>query len=405
VTLSKTYIILLLTATTIGGAALAWRQYGELVELRAAAMNRGDRADLQKRIWDLEKANRDLQDQLAAHQGTGGLDELLAVAPEAERTTPSRERGGRSDRSGDSRGRGSSGMQQAVAMRELMSKPEVQAMVGLQLKSAIESRYAPLFKNLNLPVEQIDRLKTLLAERVTTMHDVAAAAREQGVSPRENPEAYRKLFTDAQNQIDASIKSVVGDQGFAQLANYEQTMPQRNVVNELQQRLSYTATPLTPAQAEQMVQILAANTPQRQSGSSPGPTKGGPSQPGTPPASGRGPHIAFSSRGSDIGGMVPGVFGGGPGPGGMFGAIDGGNRGTAPVTPAAVSQAQTVLAPTQIAALQQIQQQQQTQQQLRQLVSETLTANQPASGGTTGKASGGTSSPGGSTSTKRRGGG
>jgi hypothetical protein len=400
---SKTYIILLLAVTTIGGAAFAWRQYGELVELRASAMNRDERADLQKRIWDLEKANRELQAQLDAQQG-GEIDDLLAVTTDGERPTSSRDRGGRSERGGDSRGRGSSGIQQAVAMRELMSKPEVQAMVSLQLKSAIETRYAPLFKNLNLPTEQIERLKILLAERVTTMQDVAAAAREQGISPRENPEAYRKLFADAQNQINAGIKSAIGEQGFAQLTNYEQTLPQRNLVNELQQRLSYTSTPLTAAQAEQMVQILAANTPQREPATTPGSPRSGPPQPGTPATSSRGgppPSFGFAGRGGDIGGMISGALGGGPGLG-----FDGGSRGTVPVTPAAVSQAQTVLAPPQVAALQQIQQQQQTQQQLRQLVSETLKVNQPTSSAEApGKSSGGASTSPAGVPTRRRGGG
>lgn len=61
--------------------------------------------------------------------------------------------------------------------------------------------------------------------------------------------------------------------------------------------------------------------------------------------------------------------------------LDGG-RGTtsAPVTPAAVAQSQTVLAPPQVQALQQIQQQQQSQQQLRQMVIDTLGANPPARG-------------------------
>jgi hypothetical protein len=269
-----------------------------------------------------------------------------------------------------------------------MNKPEVQAMVNLQLKAAIESRYAPLFKNLNLPGEQIERLKTLLAERTTTVQDVMAAAREQGINPRENPDAFKKIMADAQDQINNSIKSVIGDQGFAQLTNYEQTLPQRNLVNELAQRLSYTSTPLTPAQAEQMVQILAANPAPRPASTSG--RSGSPS--GPPPSFGRGgpPSPGFSSRGSDIGGMIAGVLGGGPG--GMGGPDAG--RGSVPVTSAAVVQSQTVLAPPQVAALQQIQQQQQTQQHLRQLVGETLNANQPARGGPPpGTSSGGTATP------------
>jgi hypothetical protein len=63
---------------------------------------------------------------------------------------------------------------------------------------------------------------------------------------------------------------------------------------------------------------------------------------------------------------------------GGLGLPSGGNdapvRGAAAslITPAALSQAQGVLAPPQAAALQQIQQQQQSQQDLRQLINETL---------------------------------
>jgi hypothetical protein len=274
-------------------------------------------------------------------------------------------------------------MQQANAIRELMNKPEVQAMLSLQQKAGIEQRYAALFKNLNLPPDQIEKLKTLLAERSTTMQDVMTAAHEQGIDPRQNPEAFRKLVSDSQNQINASIKATIGENGFAQLSSYEQTLPQRNLVSELQQRLSYTSTPLTAAQAEQMVQILAANSPARQPNASPG-TPPQPGQPGGrvdvmrgPGPGGFGPPPGGPGRGPDIGSLVMNFVGGGPGMGISVGPPDGGRGGVATVTPAAMAQAQTVLAPPQLAALQQLQQQQQTQQQLRQLVNETLTANQP----------------------------
>jgi hypothetical protein len=404
---------LLLTATTLGGAALAWRQYGELVELRASAMNRDERADLQKRVWDLEKANRELQDRLAANRDPADLDGMLAAAAEGVQTSQSRERGGRGER-GDSRGRGgsTSGLQQATAIRDLMAKPEVQAMVSLQQRASIEARYAALFKNLNLPAEQVERLKTLLADRSTTMQDVMAAAREQGINPRENPEAFRKVVADAEDQINNGIKAAIGEQGFAQLTTYEQTLPQRNLVNELQQRLSYTSTPLTAAQAEQMVQILAANAPPRQPSNQVVSNNSGQPQAGTSPGRG-GPPPGSLSRGGDFGGMIAGALGGGPGMGMLIGAFDGGSRGTASVTSNAVVQAQTVLAPPQVAALQQIQQQQQTQQQLRQLVNDTMDANRPpspsskAEGGAA-KSSAGTS-PSGTTNSgtapRRRGGG
>lgn len=355
---------------------LAWRQHRELVELRSAAMNKDERASLQQRIWNLEKLNRGLQEKLAASRGRAGEPDGATTASDGERPA-----GVRRDRPnpGDTRDRG---LQQMVAMRELMSKPEVQAMISLQQKAGIEQRYAPLFKNLNLPPEQTEKLKALLAERSTTMQDVMSVALEQGINPRENPEAYRKLLANAQTEIAGSIRATIGENAFAQLNAFEQTLPQRGIVYELQNRLSYTATPLSTAQAEQLVNILAANAPQR-----PAPAPGGQPQnqaaPPTPPGGRdgrRGPDGPGGFGGPDLGAMIMSTIGGIPGLGPPMGGPDGGGRGGPPpvlVTPAAVNQSQSVLTPPQVAALQQIQQQQQTQQQLRQLIGETMSAGQP----------------------------
>ena len=377
---AKNYLIGFLALTTLGGAVLAWQQYGELVELRAGALNRDERTDLQRRVADLERMNRELQDQLAAARGNDPLGELVAQAAVETERGEGRGRGERG-RGGDSRGRGDNdGRQQAAAIRELMAKPEVQALISLQQKAAIEARYAALFKNLNLNPEQTEKLKTLLAERGNTRRDVEEAARAQGIDPRQHPEAYRKLFTDAQNELNASIKATIGEQGYAQLQNFEQTLPQRNLVENLQQRLASTNMALTPTQAEQLVQILATNAPARPTT----PTTSVP-PPGQPP-SGRGPGGPdFGRGGFDLGRIMGG--GGGPGPGGPGGP----GGGTATVTPAAVAQAQTILAPPQVAALQKIQQQQQAQQQLQQLIRDTMAANTPsakagANTGTTGPA-------------------
>jgi len=370
---ARTSLFVFLAATTLGGALLAWRQYGELVELRALGVKKDERADLQKRLWDLEKRNRDLQGQLLASR-SGAADPATEGKPN--------DRGpGRQEK--DLAANGSAprdrGMQQLVAMRELLGKPEVQAMVNLQQKSAVEQRYAPFFKNLNLPTEQIDKLKALLAERATTVQDVLSVATEQGMNPRENPAAFRKLIATAQNEITSSMRAVIGDAGLAQLSSYEQSIPQRTIVNDLQMRLSYTSTPLTPAQADQLVGILAANPPARKKDT---PT-------GQPNAVGPAQGVGVMRDGARTADLTMSLGAGGSAPPEMsawimsaliggLGLPGGGNdapaRGAAAslITPAALSQAQGVLAPPQAAALQQIQQQQQSQQELRQLINETL---------------------------------
>jgi hypothetical protein len=358
----KNLLIVLLTLTTVGGAALAWHQYQELVELRASALDKNERADWQKRLWDLEKSNRELSDRLAALRAEhGDMDGLVA---DANAEQPPRERGNRGGPDRGNRGGRGPNFGAQTAVRELLAKPEVQAMIEQQRKLAIEDRYGALFKNLNLNPAQAEKLKTLLADRQNSAQDVLAVAREQGIDPRSDPEGFRKLVADARNDINNNIKSLVGDAGFEQLQSYEQTMPQRNLVDQLQRRLSYTGNEMSPAQAEQLVGILAATAPQR------------PTTDANGAQTGRGPG-GFAGRG-DLGALA-GAYFGAPGLGAM---MEGGRGGAVAVTPEAVTQAQGVLSQAQLAALQQVQQQQQQAQQLRQMVNETLSNSATQSGQT-----------------------
>ncbi len=329
---AKTWAIVVLTLTTLGGGWLAWTERAELSVLRAAAMPRDERAELQRRAWELEKANRELRQQLTARK-----------EPAAEGAAP----GARPAR-GEAAARRDPD-QQLAAMREAFAKPEVQALFAAQERGGIEARYAAFFRGLNLPPDQVARLAALLTERRTALLDISAVARDQGIDLRANSPALQQLVAKTQEEINQSIRGVIGEAGFTQLTAYEQTAAQRNTVAELQQRLSYTAAPLTAAQADQLVQILAANPEPRPAAARPPAAAATPAIPAVP-------EVAALR-----------VLGGSPG------------GGTAAITPAAVAQSQSVLSQPQLAALQQMQQQQQAQQQLRQIVADAL-GNPPGAG-------------------------
>jgi hypothetical protein len=332
------YAALFFLAVALGSSILAWKQYQELVELRVGALQPAERSDLQARIQELEQRCREFALQLAAARATPGA-QSPTPAPGTRSVAGERGPGGRGGPG--SGGRGGPG---GEAARALMDTPKAQALRAVQQKAALDSRYAALFKNLHLPPEQLEKFKTLLSERESTMMDVMAVAREQGIDPRSDPEAFRKLLSTVQADLDNTIKATLGDDAFAQYQAYEQTQPQRNVLSQLEQRLSYTDSPLTATQSDQLLQILAAT-----SATSPASAAGGP-----PP--GRG-------------GFRPGGAGGAP---------------TATISEATVTQAQTVLNPAQVAALQQLQQQQQAQQQLQQLMSDTTKAPAAGTGGSVG---------------------
>lgn len=290
----KNYVILLLLVTTFSTALVAWRQNRELVALREKLA--------------LSAATAAARHSAKPTPGVVDSPEVASAVPSpsddkgADATPPARapwNRNGRPD------------------FAAIMDRPEVQRLMAVQRKAELDSRYSALFRQLNLTPEQLDAFKNLLVEKSTAMLDVRTVAREQGISPRTDPDTYLKLVTDAQAQIDDNIRSQLGDAAFSQYKDYEQTLPQRNLVTQLEQRLSYSSTPLSPAQSTQMVAILAATSP-------------APSGPVTP-----------------LGAMG-----------------DPGRTRAVPVTDATLNQALGVLAAPQLDALRQIQQEQQAQAQL-----------------------------------------
>ncbi|ACB76278.1 hypothetical protein [Opitutus terrae] len=311
---AKNYLLVALVLTTAGGAALAWRQHLELVKLRAAALDPKERADWQQRLWAAEKRRTELEQQLAASSSApAARDEAAEPAASAD------EPPGVPSVRGGARGAGFN------RFAAVMDQPQVQQLMALQHKAALDSRYAGLFKRLGLSPAQLDQFKNLLVEKNTAMMDVMMAAREQGLNPRRDRAAVDQLVAEANTDIDSNIRAVLGETGFTDYKNYEQTLPQRATVNQLEQRLSYSTTPLTAEQSEQLVQILAANQT-----------------------------TTSTSRASGLAGAV--------GAAGAAAQVFGSRGGT--VTETAITQSLGVLAAPQVEALRQLQQEQQAQADL-----------------------------------------
>ena len=338
--------IAILAATTVTTGVIAWRQSNELTELRARSLDRSERAQLQKQVWDLQKTNRELQSR--------------ATPPGNERTETKTGATASAPRAAENNNRASA-QQQLAFVRDLAARPEIQAYVASQQRSRLESSYLALFRNLGLNQEQSERLTGLLLERQNLRGEVAEAARSQGIDPRENPEGMRRLLATAREELETSIKGVIGPAGFAALQSYDATLLQRGVVGDLQQRLGNTGAPLAPAQAEQLVQILANNPVPRPTATRPAAAAA---------TDGANPFL----RGPDLGPVLAGLVGGVSAPAiaaSMFAPMPGGG---AVISDAALVQAQAVLSAPQISALKELQRQQQAQQQVQQIVRESLSS-------------------------------
>jgi hypothetical protein len=328
----KNYLVLALGLAVAGLAALAWRQSQEIIALRGTVLTNGERADWQNRIWAAQKRSQRLETELAAARAAEPAAHAGATGPMAG--PPSRAAMGR--------------MMSGFA--SLIDRPEAARLMALQQKAQIDARYAALFKKLDLPPDKLAQFKSLLGDWLSAPIDVLAAAGQQGINPMQDPQAFRQLVQATQSQIDDKIKGLLDPGSYAEYQNYVQTAPQRAVVSQLQQSLSYTATPLTPAQADQLVQILASTAPASPAG---GPMMPGPEGGGV---------AALVVRTADGAGKTAVYVGAAPGLGG----------GTDTITNDAVTQASSVLSAPQLQALQQIQQQQQAAAQLRQQMFQNL---------------------------------
>lgn len=146
-------------------------------------------------------------------------------------------------------------------MQALMADPEYAHAFQQQQRARLDGRYADLFAQLNLPPATLSKLQDLLVEKQNAARDVFMAAREEGLGGRENRDQLRELVQMTQAEIDAQIQSTIGDQNYAALKQYEETGPQRVVVERLESRLSYSSTPLNAAQAQALTMILSETAP------------------------------------------------------------------------------------------------------------------------------------------------
>ncbi|MDE3084689.1 MAG: hypothetical protein KGJ37_05655 [Verrucomicrobiota bacterium] len=318
--------------TTVGLTAFVIKQQVTIAKLRSGdSLADTERAALQKKILEAQKRQHDLEDQLATAQAKSNGKKTADAEADADSSDPTQ------NPSIDQRQRGPGN--RLNNFTALMNNPEFVKLLNARQKGALDSSYAGLFKQLGLTPAQLDQFKNLLVEKQSAARDVLTAAREQGLDFRTDRDAVKQLLDQANAEIDNNIRSTLGDSAYAQYKNYEQTLPQRNIVNQLQQSLSYTSAPLTDDQANQLIQILANNASSSNANSM---------------------RMIFGPQGVTFGGQQ------------------------SKITDQTIAQAQGVLSPAQIDALKQLQQQQQAQAKIRSLIRTQRTSTQTGAAGSSG---------------------
>jgi hypothetical protein len=323
-------LLLVLALTAATSVFYAVQQQTSLRQARAAAESlEQERSELRKKLWDAERRRKELEARLRAIGSSDGTTTIQTETPDFSVPGPDEPRGGPPGRR--------DGFNRLMAA---LDTPEAQRLLGLVQRGQVDANYSALFRALNLSPAQIEQFRNLLAEKQAAVGDVLAAARSQGLTGRESRDEIRALMQATQQEIDSSIRALLGENAYQEYQNYERTGPQRAVVSQFNNVLP-TMQQLSPQQTSALVDVLAAN----------------------------------ASAQANRSGVVA-----------LAGRIGSINLSGAPITDAAIQQASSFLTAEQVSSLKAYQEQQQAQAQLSQLM---RTQNQPRrAGGQSGGASG-----------------
>jgi hypothetical protein len=341
---SSTFVIALLVLAVLGLGVFAWREHDALTTLRGAQVSEKDLAAARARAFDAEKRNKELEAQLAAAK---------AAPPAAPVNARGRAANGGNDAATGLaalfQGRGGADMQAMITgMMNSFNTPQNVALQAAAAKANLSIQYASFFRNAGLSAEQADAVTTLLANRQSVMQDVMAAALASGVQP--DQQSLQSLVRDQQAQIDAQLKTTMGDAAYAQYETYQATLPRRQEVASYQQQLTLAGVPMDAAQSEA---LIAALGPSSNNGGAQNTVLGG--------AFGGANVMTFNTAGAAAGGV-----------GGAINLRVGAGGGTANISANNLAAAATVLTPTQVQVLQATQQSQQAASSLGQVMQTTI---------------------------------
>lgn len=262
-----TVLVWILLATSASAAVVLLRQPSPAANPAALAAPTSTASDdvalYRARLARLQAENEQLlADLIAARNAAAEAEERAAAANSSPTPTGAGTPPPWAGRAGEGWGGGAPGSMPGGPgggqwLLSMLEDPDIAPLFLAQRKAQLDQRYAALFRQLNLPPEQIDQLKTLLAEKQLARTEAFALARAEGIG-RGGRDEVRAMIQQSDQEIDARIREFLGESGFRALQTYDQTFNIRTRVDQFAQRLSYTPTPLAPQQTENLIRVAAS---------------------------------------------------------------------------------------------------------------------------------------------------
>ena len=137
-----------------------------------------------------------------------------------------------------------------------LDNPATRAMAVKQFKAQVALDFAWFYRQRGLTPQQIARFEEVLLTNDDQARDLAASLANHGLLPTD-PTA-QKMQRDLDERTKAELTELLGAEGYARYTDfYLRERSQREVVKNLVGGLALGSSPLAPAQAHQLGQLLS----------------------------------------------------------------------------------------------------------------------------------------------------
>ena len=137
-------------------------------------------------------------------------------------------------------------------MAAMMKDPQMKEMIRAQQKMALDRMYGALFKQLNWPAADVDRLKSLLLERQMALAEVGMSM--MGGSAEDRKQAVEESKT-IKSDYDKKIQDFLGAEGYQVFQDYDNTVGERMQVQMFKDSLP-ADTALSEQQESDLINMM-----------------------------------------------------------------------------------------------------------------------------------------------------
>jgi hypothetical protein len=236
--------------------ALLQRQQSSRVESRLAEAERTlssathALSDADRKIQQLEEQKSALEQQLVEQASETAILKSSIAKSNPPPASAGKEIAG-TDQSEEKTEFDPKGMMKSL--QKMMKDPAMKEMLRSQQKATVNMMYGSLMKDLNLSAEEKDKFVELMSENQSSALDNSEALFDTDPASRTNAVEALK---EREKKLEQDLRAILGDERFAQYADYKGGLGERMQLNQFKQQSADTEWALNDDQTKQLLQLM-----------------------------------------------------------------------------------------------------------------------------------------------------